>query len=46
MCCEFFVLGFPQRCPEFDPTSGIVEFVMEEVALGWVFSDYFYSPFP
>jgi hypothetical protein len=35
------VAGFPQRLPEFEPRSGHVEFVLHEVALEQVFSEYF-----
>jgi hypothetical protein len=36
--------GFPPRWPEFDPRSGHVGFVVDEVALGQVFSEYFCFP--
>jgi hypothetical protein len=38
------VAGFPSRRPGFQPGSGHVGFVVEKVALGQVFSDYFGVP--
>jgi hypothetical protein len=38
------VSGFPQRKPGFEPRSGDVGFVVNKVALGQVFSDYFGFP--
>jgi hypothetical protein len=38
------VAGFPPRRPGFDPGSGHVGFVVDKVALGQVFSEYFGSP--
>jgi hypothetical protein len=35
------VAGFPPRRPGFEPGSGHVAFVMDKVALGQVFSEYF-----
>jgi hypothetical protein len=35
------VTGFPSRRPGFDPRSGHVGFVVDKVALGQVFSEYF-----
>jgi hypothetical protein len=40
------VAGFPPRRPEFDPGSGQVGFVVDKVALGQVFSEYFGFPCP
>jgi hypothetical protein len=36
--------GFPQRRPGFEPRSGHVEFVVDKVAQGQVFSEYFGFP--
>jgi hypothetical protein len=38
------VAGFPQRLPGFGPVYGQVEFVVDKVALGQVFSEYFSFP--
>jgi hypothetical protein len=38
------VAGFPPRLPRFDPRSGHVGFVVDKVALGQVFSEYFCFP--
>jgi hypothetical protein len=38
------VAGFPPRRPKFDPGSGHAGFVVDEVSLGQVFSEYFVSP--
>jgi hypothetical protein len=38
------VAGFPLRRPGFDPGSGQVGFVVDKVALGRVFSEYFGFP--
>jgi hypothetical protein len=38
------VAGFPPRRPCFEPESSHVEFVVDEVALGQVFSEYFGFP--
>jgi hypothetical protein len=38
------VAGFPPRRPGFDPRSGHVGFVVDKVALGQVFSEYFGFP--
>jgi hypothetical protein len=38
------VAGFPPRRPWFDPGSGKVGFVVDKVALGQVFSEYFGFP--
>jgi hypothetical protein len=38
------VSGFPPRWPRFDPRLGHVGFVLNEVALGQVFSEYFGFP--
>jgi hypothetical protein len=38
------VAGFPPRRPGFDPGSGQVGFVVNKVALGRVFSEYFGFP--
>jgi hypothetical protein len=38
------VAGVPQRRPGFDPRSGHVGFVVDKVALGQVFSEYFGFP--
>jgi hypothetical protein len=38
------VAGFPSRRSGFDPGSGQVEFVVDKVALGQVFSEYFGFP--
>jgi hypothetical protein len=38
------VAGFPPRRPGFDPRSGYVGFVVDKVALGQVFSEYFGFP--
>jgi hypothetical protein len=38
------VTGFPPRRPEFKPGSGHVGFVVDELALGQVFSEYFGFP--
>jgi hypothetical protein len=35
------VAGFPPRRPGFDPRSGHVGFVVDKMALGQVFSEYF-----
>jgi hypothetical protein len=37
-------VGFPPRRAGFDPRSGHVEFVVDNVALGQVFSEYFNFP--
>jgi hypothetical protein len=39
------VAGFQPRRPGFEPTSGHVGFVVDKVALGQVFSEYFGFPF-
>jgi hypothetical protein len=36
--------GFPPRRPGFEPGSGHVEFVVDKVAMGQVFSEYFGLP--
>jgi hypothetical protein len=36
--------GFPPRRPGFEPRSGHVEFVVDKVAVGQVFSEYFGFP--
>jgi hypothetical protein len=36
--------GFPPRRPAFDPRFGQVVFVVDKVALGQVFSEYFGFP--
>jgi hypothetical protein len=38
------VAGFPPQRPGFDPRSGLVGFVLDKVALGQVFSEYFGFP--
>jgi hypothetical protein len=38
------VAGFPPRRPGFDPGSGQVEFVVDKMALGQVFPEYFGFP--
>jgi hypothetical protein len=38
------VSGFPQRQPGLEPGSGHVGFVVDKVALGQVFSEYFGFP--
>jgi hypothetical protein len=38
------VAGFPPRKPGFDPRSGHVGFVVDKVALGQIFSEYFGFP--
>jgi hypothetical protein len=38
------VTGFPSRWPEFNLRSGNVGFVVDKVALGQVFSEYFSFP--
>jgi hypothetical protein len=38
------VAGFPPRRPRFEPGSGHVGFVVDKVALGQVFSEYFGFP--
>jgi hypothetical protein len=38
------VAGFPPSCPGFDPSCGVVGFVVDKVALGKVFSEYFSFP--
>jgi hypothetical protein len=40
----WIVAGFPPRRPEFDPRSGHVGFVVNKVALGHVYSEYFGFP--
>jgi hypothetical protein len=45
--CSIFkllVAGFPPRRPGFEPGSGHVGFVVDKVALGQVFSEYFGFP--
>jgi hypothetical protein len=39
------VAGFPLWRPGFEPVSGHVEFVVDKVALGQVFSEYFGFPY-
>jgi hypothetical protein len=39
------VAGFPPRRPGFNPRSGHVGFVVDKVALGQVFSEYFGFPY-
>jgi hypothetical protein len=39
-----FVPGFPRRQPKFEPGCGYVGFVVDKVALGQVFSEYFGFP--
>jgi hypothetical protein len=41
---ERLVAGFPPRRPGFEPGSGQVWFVVDKVALGQVFSEYFGFP--
>jgi hypothetical protein len=41
---QVVVAGFPPRRPGFDPGSGQVGFVVDKVALGQVFSEYFGFP--
>jgi hypothetical protein len=38
------VAGFPRQLPEFEPRSGHVKFVVDEVALGQDLSEYFTFP--
>jgi hypothetical protein len=38
------VAGFPPRRPGFEPGSGNVGFVVDKVALGQIFSEYFGFP--
>jgi hypothetical protein len=42
--CKRLVAGFPPRRPGFDPRSGHVGFVVDKVALGQIFSEYFGFP--
>jgi hypothetical protein len=42
--CQHYA-GFPPRRPVFKPGSGQVGFVVDKVALGQVFSEYFCFPF-
>jgi hypothetical protein len=41
---RLLVAGFPLRRPGFEPGSGHVEFLVEKVALGKIFSEYFGFP--
>jgi hypothetical protein len=41
---RLLVAGFPPRRPGFEPGSGHVGFVVDKVALGQVFSEYFGFP--
>jgi hypothetical protein len=41
---SWLVAGFPPRRPGFDPVSGQVGFVVDKVALGRIFSEYFGFP--
>jgi hypothetical protein len=41
---KMLVAGFPPRRPGFAPVSGQVAFVVDKVALGQVFSEYFGFP--
>jgi hypothetical protein len=43
-CWRRLVAGFPPRRPGFEPRSGHVGFVVDKVALGQVFSEYFDFP--
>jgi hypothetical protein len=43
-CFQAAVSGFPPRRPGFKPGIGQVEFVVDKVALGQVFSEYFGFP--
>jgi hypothetical protein len=42
--CHSSVAGFPPRRPGFEPKSGYMGFVMDKVALGQVFCEYFDFP--
>jgi hypothetical protein len=41
---RWLVTGFPPRRPGFEPGSGHARFVVDKVALGKVFSEYFGFP--
>jgi hypothetical protein len=43
--CHIHINHFPPRRPGFDPRSGHVGFVVDKVALGQVFSEYFGFPY-
>jgi hypothetical protein len=42
---RWLVAGFPRRRPGFDPSSGHVRFVVDKVALGQFFFQYFGFPY-
>jgi hypothetical protein len=42
---QWLAASFPTWGPGFDTRSDQTGFVVDEVALGWVFSDYFGFPF-
>jgi hypothetical protein len=43
-CSVTMILGFPPRRPGLEPRSGHVGFVVDKVALGQIFSEYFGFP--